>query len=1022
MAGRHSHRYWKSLEERNAWVESQVGAEEEFPESLEFATGQIARREFLKAAGFTFLGAALTGCQRAPVEKAIPYLVKPEEIIPGRAYFYSSTCGGCSAGCGLLVKNRDGRPIKLEGNPEHPLSRGGLCAVGQASILGLYDSRRTLHPLREGQEATWEEVDRNITDKLEEIRREGGAVRFLSDSISSPTTLATLEAFLGRFRNARHIVYDPLSCSAIPDAYEQTHGVRLLPHFRFEKAEVVVSLDADFLGTWISPVEYTAGYQAARSLEANPPRFSYHVQFESRMSLTGSKADQRIRVAPQQLGLVLTHLAAALATLTGASLQTEGIEEPPVSKELLQEIAQRLWEAKGRSLVVCGSQDVSTQVLCNFINHLLDSYGSTINLEFPSHQRRGHDRELQSLLEELRAGKIAALFISDVNPVYDLPEGDQLAPLLQQVPLVVSLDGKQNETTDLAPYVCPHPHYLESWGDQEPVRGVVSLLQPCLQPLGNTRALTESLAAWMGAPKSAQDILRENWQARVFPRQKKESSFQAFWDHAVHDGFVELEGTRAISVRPFAAGAVHPILSARVLGENEFALVLYPKVGILDGRHADNPWLQELPDPITKVTWDNYACLSPAAAAEMHVREGDVVRLGSGLTKGNDPKELELPVVVQPGQHDRVVAVALGYGSKATERFAGMGPRWLEGKATVGETGRVGVSAAPWLQLAEGALQYWRAPVKLQQGGKHLTLASTQTYGGIRVPQHLATPGAERRPVIQETTLKAYRDEVTSGKHGEDEEHEDLWSQDHLYPGHRWAMVINLNACTGCSACVIACQAENNVPVVGKDEVRRRRVMHWIRIDRYYAGDDADVEVAHQPMLCQHCENAPCETVCPVLATVHNAEGLNQQIYNRCVGTRYCSNNCPYKVRRFNWFDYPHEDRLENMVCNPDVTVRSRGVMEKCSFCVQRIQEAKIEAKRKGEPLRDGILQTACQQSCPAGAIVVGDKNDPNSLVSQLLRSSRRYYVLQEINVRPSIGYLKLVRHRQAEAEGEHHG
>ena len=1022
MAGRHSNRYWKSLEERNALVESPAAAEDEFPESLEFATGSIGRRQFLKAAGFTFVGAVLTGCQRAPVEKAIPYLVKPEEVIPGLAYFYASTCGGCSAGCGLLVKNRDGRPIKLEGNPEHPLSKGGLCATGQASILGLYDSRRILHPLREGKEATWEQVDRDILDKLEGIRREGRAVRFLSDSISSPTTLATLEAFLGRFPNARHVVYDPLSCSAILDAYEQTHGMRLLPHFRFEMAEVIASFDADFLATWIAPVEYTAGYQAARRLEATPPQFSYHVQFEPRMSLTGSKADQRIRVAPQELGLVVTHLAAMLASLAGAPFPAEGIEQPAVPRQALQEVAQRLWEAKGRSLVVCGSQDVSTQVLCNFINHLLSSYSNTIDLALPSRQRRGNDRELQSLLEELHGGKIAALFISGVNPVYDLPDGNQLAPLLQQVPLVVSLDGKPNETTELAHYVCPNHHSLESWGDQEPVSGVVGLSQPCMQPLGNTRALLESLAAWTGTPKSAYDILRESWQSRIFPRQTKESSFQAFWDRSVQDGFAKLEGTRATAVRPFAAGVVHPILSAGALGEGEFALVLYPKVGILDGRHAENPWLQELPDPITKVTWDNYACLSPAAAAALRVSAGDVVRLESGPATGNGQKGLELPVVVQPGQHDQVVAVALGYGSKATERFAGMGPQWIEGKSTVGETGRVGVSVAPWLRLVDGALQYWRTPVKLQPTGRHLALASTQTYGGIRVPPQLATPGAERRPVIQETALASYLDDVRAGKQWEAEEHEDLWAQDHPYTGHRWAMAIDLNACTGCSACVIACQVENNVPVVGKDEVRRRRVMHWIRIDRYYAGDGADVEVAHQPMLCQHCENAPCETVCPVLATVHNAEGLNQQIYNRCVGTRYCSNNCPYKVRRFNWFNYPHEDRLENLVLNPDVTVRSRGIMEKCSFCVQRIQEAKIEAKRKGEPLRDGAIQTACQQSCPAGAIVVGDRNDPNSLVSQLLRSSRRYHVLQEINVRPSIGYLKLVRHRLEAREEKRDG
>jgi molybdopterin-containing oxidoreductase family iron-sulfur binding subunit len=391
MAGRHPNLYWKTLEERDALLKSSAGGGEEVSELLESAPGQIARREFLKAAGFTFLGAVLTGCQRTPVEKAIPYLVKPEEIVPGHAYFYASTCGGCSAGCGLLVKDRDGRPIKLEGNPEHPLSKGGLCAVGQASILGLYDSRRILRPLRDGKESNWGEVDRNISAKLDEIRKNGGAVRFLSDTISSPTTLTNLNAFLGRFPNARHDVYDPLSCSAIPDAHEQTHGTRLLPRFRFDKADVVVGLDADFLGTWISPVEYTEEYQAARTLEAKPPRFSYHVQLEARMSITGSKADERIRIAPQELGLAVTHLAALVAGHAQVPFATEGIQPPPVPREALEKIAQRLWEAKGRSLVVCGSQDVSTQVLCNFINHLLDSYAATIDVKFPSNQRQGND-------------------------------------------------------------------------------------------------------------------------------------------------------------------------------------------------------------------------------------------------------------------------------------------------------------------------------------------------------------------------------------------------------------------------------------------------------------------------------------------------------------------------------------------------------------------------------------------------------------------------------------------------------
>lgn len=1022
MAGRHPNHYWKTLQERDALMEFPETGEERTSELHESLPTRFARRDFLKAAGFTFLGAMMAGCQRTPVEKAIPYLVKPEEIIPGRAYFYASTCGGCRAGCGLLVKDRDGRPIKLEGNPQHPLSNGGLCAVGQASILGLYDSRRIVHPLRDGKQSTWEEVDRNIAARLDQIRNQGGAVRMLSDSIASPTALASVKEFLSRFSNARHVVYDPLSSSAIPAAYEQTHGARLLPRYRFDQAEVVVGLDADFLGTWISPVEYTAGYQAQRKLEAKPPRFSFHTQLESRMSITGSKADQRIRIAPQELGLVVTHLAALIAGHAQVQFPVDGIQRPPIPLLTLEKIAQSLWDAKGRSLVVCGSQDVSTQVLCNFINHLLESDGTTIDLKFPSNQRQGNDHDLQALLGELHEGKIAALFISGVNPVYDLPEGDRLASLLHQVPLVVSLDGKANETTELAHYVCPDHHYLESWGDQESVNGLVSLLQPCMHPLGDTRALLESLAKWTGTPKAAYDILRENWQARIFPRQTKEKSFQSFWDHAVQDGFAALDKSPETSVRPFAAASVHPILSAKALAEDEFALVLYPKAGILDGRHADNPWLQEMPDPISKVTWDNYACVSPAAAAKLSVSDGDVLSLQSGAAAGNGQIKLDLPILVQPGQHDQVIAVALGYGCKATERFAGIGPRWLQSKPSVGANGRVGVSAAPLLRLADGALQYGGAAVKVRSAARHDALAMAQSYGDIRVPARLATPGAERRPAIQETSLKAFSEELRTAKKPEQEVREDLWPQDHVYTGHRWAMAIDLSACTGCSACVIACQVENNVPVVGKDEVRRRRVMHWIRIDRYYAGDGADVEVAHQPMLCQQCENAPCETVCPVLATAHDSEGLNQQIYNRCVGTRYCLNNCPYKVRRFNWFDYAHNDRMENMVLNPDVTVRSRGVMEKCSFCVQRIHEAKTEAKQSGEALRDGAIQTACQQSCPAGAIAFGDKNDPNSRVSQLLRSSRNYQVLEELNVRPSIGYLKLVRQHPVEGEGEHNG
>jgi molybdopterin-containing oxidoreductase family iron-sulfur binding subunit len=442
------------------------------------------------------------------------------------------------------------------------------------------------------------------------------------------------------------------------------------------------------------------------------------------------------------------------------------------------------------------------------------------------------------------------------------------------------------------------------------------------------------------------------------------------------------------------------------------ALVLYPKVSLRDGRHAYNPWLQELPDPISKVAWDNYACLSPTAAAALQVQTGSVIRLEVPGAQGLPP--LELPVLVQPGQHDQVVAVALGYGGQVSARFTDVGPPWLEARPTLGGNGKIGVNAAALVAWRDGERNPAAGNVRLTRVGRQQPLACTQHHHSIQVPHALAPPGHESRPTIRETTLAALAHPGPHGQHAH-EEPANMWPPDHPSAGHRWGMVIDLQACTGCSACVVACQVENNIPVVGKDEVRRQREMHWLRIDRYYAEHAGKVDVAFQPMLCQHCGNAPCETVCPVLATVHSSEGLNQQVYNRCVGTRYCANNCPYKARRFNWFAYAHEDTLQNLTLNPDVTVRSRGVMEKCTFCVQRIQEARIDARARGETLRDGMVQTACQQSCPAHAIAFGDLSDPNSQVSRLLHDPRRYRVLAELNVEPSVSYLEIVRHRREE-------
>ena len=915
--------YWRNLDEPEHRSES------------DDAPGiDHSRREFLMAAGFAFAGAALTGCSRAPAEKAMPYLIQPEELVAGRSQYYASTCAGCTAGCGLLVKVRDGRPIKLEGNPEQAISRGATCAVGQASILGLYDSLRLKQPLAGGKPSTWAEVDGAIQSRLQP----GTAVRYLSGTITGPTKQSTIDKFLARFRNARHVMYDALSASAILDAHQETHGARLLPHYRFGQADVIASFDADFLGTWISPVEFARDYVSRRL----PPNRSWHAQFEGRMSITGSKADRRVRTSPGEIRERLARLAQEVAAGRG------------------DDLTERLVRARGRSLVVCGVNDRELQLLVNYVNHLLGNYGKTLDIDKPSRQRQGNDRELARLLGELQSGQVGALFVDGVNPVAELPE----PPALERVGLVVSFAGSLDETAERAHYVCPDHHYLESWSDAEPIAGLVSLTQPAIRPIGSTRAVIESLAAWSGQPAKAYDLLRAKYAAN--------------WERSVQAGFTA--AAHAASVPKTGHWPVPP--PAEPAKSDGYTLVLHPSIGMLDGSHAYNPWLHELPDPITKITWDNCASLSPATAAKLGVGDGDVVRIES----------LELPVVVQPGQHDSVVAVALGYGRKASERFAKLGPRWIDHRPTVNEKGRIGENAARLLSLRDGAIRYERSGVRIARTGRRVELAATQTHHTL-----------EGREIVQEVTAGHVAARPT-------ETHEELWPADHSTRGHRWGMAVDLNACTGCSACVLACQVENNTPVVGKDEVRRRREMHWIRIDRYYSGSPDDVEVAHQPMMCQQCEHAPCETVCPTLATVHSDEGLNQQIYNRCVGTRYCANNCPYKTRRFNWFDYPREDRLVNLVLNPDVTVRTRGVMEKCTFCVQRIQEAKIEAKRTGAPIQDGEIRSACQQSCPAGAIVFGDLNDPASRIARLARDGRQYRVLEELNVGPSVHYLKIVR------------
>ena len=991
------------------------------------------RRDFLKASGFLVAGAAV-GCSRGPAPEAIPLLEGSPEMVPGQSNWYASTCGACSAACGAVVRSRDGRPLKLEGNSLHALSRGGLCAVGQASLLELYDSQRLPQPLWKGEATALRDIDPRIEGALNSGA--GRAIRLLTETIHSPSELAAITRFGERFEDFRHVVYDPLSCSAILDAHAETHGSRVLPHYRFEAAEVVVSFDADFLATWISPVEFTAGYSAARDLSGDPPRMSYHLQFESRVSLTGSNADQRVTVHPAEQTAWMSHLAAELAHRSSEAIEppfaVAGPVPPPVAAA-----AERLWQARGHALVVCGSQDLEAQILCNLLNHLLDGYGRCLDLEHPSQQKQGSDKALAELRQELAEGQVEALLIRGVNPVYDLPGGEEWAELIARVPLSVSFSQSLDETASVAGAVCPEPHFLADWRDAEPVLGMFSLTQPLVRHLGQARGFASSLLAWSGDPHSELEWLQETWKRQVWGSEgsgeeaeaevpgspdsdSSDSGFRAFWDRALHDGFTRVERAALTpgSFDPAVLTALNEDGAGHSSGDSSgdsLSLLLYPKAGMLDGRHAHNGWLQELPDPVSKVSWDNYACLSPAAASRLGIEEGDLVRIS-----GSDgDQDLVLPTFLQPGQHDAVVAVAVGYGRAGTDRFADVGPVWVEGQPTVEEGGTVGVRAAGWLNRRGGELETVVHGVKVELAGGHQQLAKSQVYNDLEVPEKLRAADGHPRPIVQQASLAAYRADRTAGTpHGHFPE-ANLWP-DFAAGKHHWGMAIDLTACTGCSACVIACQVENNIPVVGRDEVRRRRDLYWMRIDRYYSQDGDDLQVSHQPMLCHHCDNAPCESVCPVLATVHSEEGLNQQVYNRCVGTRYCANNCPLKVRRFNWFEYSREDATANLVLNPDVTVRSRGVMEKCSFCVQRIQEAKISAGSRGEELAAGAVETACQQSCPAGAIVFGDLANPDSEIVKSVADPRHYRLFEELNIQPSVGYQRLIRNQPSHDQPSH--
>lgn len=996
--------YWLSLEQLAESEDYQQMLSKEFQSSPmgEGSEDGFARRDFLKLMGASIAMASAAGCRR-PVQKIVPYTVQPEEITFAVANHYTSTFFDGSEALGLLVKTREGRPLKIEGNPKHPMNKGATSVRAQAHILSLYDPERLQGPVqnllnkertnRDTISAKWESADDAIVKQLKE-----GGVAVLTGAVNSPSIRSLISEFSQAF-GASVFAYEPLSYEEIREGRKASYGEETVPFYRFDKANVIVSIDADFLGTWLMPTTFTKQFSAGRKDIKN---MSKMVAFDSHYSLTGANADVRVRIKPSQQILVALGLAHAVAAKLGVNkpelaAYANVANEIGMDPALLAKLAEDLAANKGKSLVVAGGLQTLTkdakdlQIVVNFINSILGNEGSTIESTVPGLNAGFSD--IQKLIENLEKGAIKTLIIHGTNPAYSLAKNSGFHQAIKKAHLVIYTGDRNDETGKMAHYVLPDHHALEAWGDQEIGKGLYSIHQPTIRPLYDTRSFQLSLMTWAfmaeRGPKRIReyetyyDYLRAFWKEEVFSKAGKGQSFDEFWDAALQEGYVG--SLSSSSSKSFNSSALSSVKVNRATG---MELVLYPTVALGDGSLANVAWLQELPDPVTKICWDNYAQLSIATASKLGVKQGEMLKFKVGS------EEYQLPVHIQPGLHDEVVAVPVGYG------------RTDAGKVANG----IGFNSYEMVDFNKGNSIFAGRLVTELKGTKNIyPLANTQAHHAM-----------EGRQIVVEATLAQYMKNPSAGRH----KHAifSMWSG-HQYNGHKWGMAIDLNSCTGCNACVVACQSENNIPVVGKKYVLQGREMHWIRVDRYYVGKPEEAEAVFQPLTCQHCDNAPCESVCPVAATVHSSEGTNDMVYNRCVGTRYCANNCPYKVRRFNWFNYTKDiEKPMHLALNPDVTVRIRGVMEKCTFCTQRIREGKMKAKQESRLVKDGDVKTACQTVCPADAIVFGDVNDPESLVLKAFKDQRSYGLLEEFHAAPMVRYQAKIRNNGQESRGGHGG
>ncbi|ARN71968.1 quinol:cytochrome C oxidoreductase [Nonlabens tegetincola] len=1016
-------KYWKStaqLQDDNEIIQSleqnefasPIPTDEFLGNDEAMESSGTSRRDFLKYVGFSTAAASLAACE-GPVINSVPYVNQPERIIPGMANYYATTIANGYDFASVLIKTREGRPIKVENNKDAAF-RGSASARAHASVLSLYDTNRLQYPTANGEQVEWSQLDRQVKEKLAGVA--GKEIAILSRTFASPTYNKVISKFKEAYPTTTITIYDTVSEDAALDAFNAKYGVRALTDYDFTDAVSIVSVGADFVGDWQGG-GFNKGYGQSRVPKNG--KMSQHIQFESNMSLSGANADRRFPVTPTEQ----KHIIAALYS------KIVGGPSPKLSDKLSKAVEQAaisLKRAGSKAVVLCGLPSMEAQLLTLEINDALAS--SIADVKAPIMTRQGNRKAVNGLVSRMNAGQVGVVIFADVDPVYSYDDNDAFAKALTKVSTKISLATRADATAVKSDYVAATPHYLEAWGDTEIKKGYVYLTQPTINTLFDTRQAEDSLLVWAGSTSSYSDLVKETASANG-----------ASWNQSLHDGFYAYSGPvveegevdAPVSSTVSAASALSKLSAAKQ--PSDYELVLYTKAGLGDGTMANNPWLQELPDPITRTTWDNYVTISQKDAESLGIENYNVANGaldGSYVNVTVNGKTEKLPALIQPGQAPGTIGVALGYGKKEA----------------IQEEMQTGVNAYPFYK---DGLNVQSASVALADGIHEFActqLQNTMMGRDIIRETDLATYKTGNKDEFNpmpEVSLNHIETPVTSPD-------VDLWESFDRSVGHHFNMSIDLNACTGCGACVIACHAENNVPVVGKTEVRKSRDMHWLRIDRYYSstesfegdeskkdgfeglfGDNGSLggfgeleipadnpQVAFQPVMCQHCNHAPCETVCPVAASSHGRQGQNHMAYNRCVGTRYCANNCPYKVRRFNWFlyngndefDYHMNNDLGRMVINPDVTVRSRGVMEKCSLCIQMTQMTILEAKKDGRPVKDGEFATACSNACSDGAITFGDINDKDSEIFKVKQQDRMYHLLEEVGTEPNVMYQVKVR------------